>query len=153
MSKSVEYAAWANMNSRAGNLKLAQSSDYVGRGIAVCKEWRSGTPGAFEAFYAYIGPSPGPKYSVDRYPNNDGNYEPGNVRWATRPEQARNKRNNRRIVVNGETRCLTEWCEMLGLDRATFYRRMQYGWSEEDALLTPVRKRKKRDANTDADVA
>jgi DNA-binding CsgD family transcriptional regulator len=60
---------------------------YGARGIRVCEEWRS----SFEAFASYMGSKPGPEYSIDRI-NNDGNYEPGNVRWATRSQQTNNSR-------------------------------------------------------------
>ena len=55
----------------------------------------------FPAFFAHVGPRPSPEYSIDRWPNKDGNYEPGNVRWATREEQGSNKSNNRHILLNG----------------------------------------------------
>jgi hypothetical protein len=61
--------------------------NYGARGIKVCDEWRAD----FLAFFRHIGPKPGPEYSVDRI-DNDGNYEPGNVRWATRSQQAVNQR-------------------------------------------------------------
>ena len=64
---------------------------YGGRGITVAAEWRHD----FAAFYAHVGPRPGPEYSIDRIDVN-GNYEPGNVRWATRLQQARNKRRAKR---------------------------------------------------------
>lgn len=91
----VEKNAWYGMLSRCHNPSNAGYRNYGGRGIAVCAEWRH----SFDAFFAHIGPRPGHGYSVDRI-NNDGNYEPGNVRWATRVEQERNKR--RRPVADSQ---------------------------------------------------
>lgn len=74
--------------------------DYGGRGITVCKEWVD----SFAVFIEYVGRRPSPKYSLDRYPNNNGNYEPGNVRWATSEQQAANTRTGRskRRIANGK---------------------------------------------------
>lgn len=83
-----EYDCWASMIKRCENQNCKGWKWYGARGISVCPEWRN----SFEAFIAYIGPRPTPKHSIDRYPNNDGNYEPGNVRWATQSEQNKNKR-------------------------------------------------------------
>lgn len=82
----VEYLTWKQMRSRCGNVRSADYPDYGGRGIAVCDRWQT-----FENFLADMGRKPTPKHSVDRIDVN-GNYEPGNVRWATIDEQARNKR-------------------------------------------------------------
>jgi hypothetical protein len=114
-----------------------------GRGIKMWPEWRS----SFAAFYAYIGPAPSEKHTLDRYPNNDGNYEPGNVRWATEAEQARNKRNNISLSVNGRTMILADWAKERGIAPTTIASRLKIGWSDEKAVLTPVRggdDRKKR---------
>jgi hypothetical protein len=76
------------MIQRCTNPNANKYPDYGGRGIQVCDRWKS-----FVNFYADMGPKPEPKnlYSIDRFPNNDGNYEPGNTRWATAIEQAANK--------------------------------------------------------------
>ena len=80
-----EYRAWANMLTRCYNRNRKDFARYGGRGITVCQEWRN----SFEAFFAYVGKRP-KGMSLDRI-NNDGNYEPGNVRWATPAQQAQNR--------------------------------------------------------------
>lgn len=82
-----EYHIWASMNQRCSLVTHKFFHRYGGRGIKVCDQWRLD----FAQFYKDVGPRPSPKHSIDRYPNNDGNYEPGNVRWATPLEQARNR--------------------------------------------------------------
>lgn len=88
------YQIWDNMNQRCRNPNRLEFKNYGGRGITVCEEWKND----FQAFYDYVSQLPhyGEEgYSLDRI-NNDGNYEPNNVRWATKKEQA----NNRRIRTN-----------------------------------------------------
>lgn len=87
----LEYRAWASMQARCYDKKSCHYFRYGGRGIAVHPEWR--ISGGFERFLAHIGPKPEPNqlYSLDRI-DTEGNYESGNVRWATREEQARNRR-------------------------------------------------------------
>lgn len=130
-----EYQAWTAMNRRCRDPKAAFLKDYGARGIRVCDRWARD----YEAFLADVGPRPSPLHSIERIDVN-GNYEPGNVRWATPTEQARNKRNNRVLELRGERRTLIEWSERAGMRRETVARRLARGWSVEDALMIAVDK-------------
>lgn len=98
MAKSRPYAVWNMIISRCYNPNNKAFYRYGGRGIKMCDRWRHGEDGktGFECFHADVGERPSPQYSIDRYPNNDGNYEPGNWRWATAKEQAANSRRTKR---------------------------------------------------------
>jgi hypothetical protein len=129
-SFSREHKAWCSAKERCHTPTHAQFASYGDRGISVCPEWRND----FLAFFAYIGQCPD-GHSLDRI-NNDGNYEPGNVRWATRTEQQRNRRTNHLITHNGVTACITEWAHRLGVPRNRLVERFRHGWSTERALTT-----------------
>lgn len=82
--------------SRCYDPKCPKFSLYGGRGIVMHEAWRV----SFAAFLADVGERPSARHSLDRYPNPDGNYEPGNVRWATNLEQRRNRRDQCKLTVD-----------------------------------------------------
>src|SRR5215207_10373468 len=134
LSKGAEYKAWRDMRRRCSNPNVSSFKHYGGRGITVCPSWNE----SFEAFYADVGPRPSPDHSLDRWPDVNGNYEPGNVRWATRIEQVRNKRNNRLVHYAGREMSLTEACQLAGVSITTVQYRLNTGWDAAKALSTPV---------------
>lgn len=135
---SSTYITWQSMMQRCGDPNADQYPLYGGRGIKVCDQWRS-----FEAFLADMGERP-PGTTLDRYPNNDGHYEPGNCRWATNKQQGRNRRQNRIIEVDGRRMTLIEWSEMSGIDKRTLRSRLVKGWPPALAVSTPPATRAER---------
>lgn len=131
---SAEYVAWNSMLARCTNEKHDAFQWYGGQGVSVCDRWRD----SFAAFLADMGDKPGPDHQLDRYPNATGNYEPGNVRWATRRQQCRNRTSNVRVAFRGEELCATEWAERVGISASTILKRLRRGWSAERAMTTPV---------------
>lgn len=130
------YVVWQRMRARCERKTAAGFADYGGRGIQVCERW-CGTEG-FANFLADMGERPAGK-SLDRI-NNHGNYEPGNVRWATAIEQANNKRNNVRLTLHGKTKTLPEWCREKQLNVDVVRQRLgKLKWTVERALTVPVR--------------
>lgn len=130
---SPTWGAWFSMRQRCSRENHHAWKDYGGRGIAVCERWE-----IFENFLADMGECP-EGLTLDRYPDKNGNYEPGNCRWATSTEQNRNRRTNRMITFNGETRCLAEWAELKGLSWTALASRLDNEWDLEQALNTPLR--------------
>lgn len=128
-----EYRCWQAIKARCGNPKSHAWDYYGGRGISVCEEWSN----SFERFILDMGKKPGPEYSIERK-DNSGNYEPENCIWATRSQQASNKRSNRIIAINGEKNTATHWCRKFGIQPHNFFARISNGWSVQDALTKPV---------------
>lgn len=133
MMRTPEHRAWMAMRRRCNSPSDKRYEYYGGRGIRVCAEWDAD----FNAFYRDVGQRPSPNHSLDRIDVN-GNYEPGNVRWATKIQQAQNKRNVRTATINGVEKALSEWAREYGqrpkLVRA---RVVDRGWNVEKALTTP----------------
>jgi hypothetical protein len=123
------YSTWTSMLRRC-----EEQPDYAGRGISVCERWRD----SFAAFLADMGPKPTPKHTIERV-NNDGNYEPGNCKWATRHEQMRNTRGNHYVEADGKRMIVVDWAAHTGIDVGLIYQRLAGGWSEAAAVSTPAR--------------
>lgn len=135
-----EYGQWAAMLSRCYNPNAGKYKNYGGRGISVCQRWRAGIDGktGFECFLLDMGPHPTKRHSIERV-NNNGDYCPGNCRWATNKEQSRNRRNNRTVTYRGETLCMTAMAEKYGVPYFAFRDRISSGWTTESAIETPVK--------------
>lgn len=130
---SPTYASWQSMRRRCLDPTDPHWPNYGGRGIKIHPQWDD-----FAVFLADAGERPSAVHSLDRYPDNDGDYEPGNVRWATPKEQSRNKRTNVRIEYQGETLTIAEWAERAGVPYRKLYQRLWEGWSLERAMQTPI---------------
>lgn len=89
-----EYRAWCDLKSRCFNPNNRAYKNYGGRGITVCDRWLGDA--GFANFIADIGRRPSPEHSIDRYPDNDGHYEPDNCRWATPKQQRANQRRRKK---------------------------------------------------------
>lgn len=122
MTETPEFSTWTDIQTRCHNEKSTSFDRYGGRGIIVCERWRA----AFENFLMDMGPRPSAKHSIDRVDNN-GNYEPGNCRWATVQEQANNKSNNVIIEIEGESKTLSEWARFYKTPYADVWRRYRSG--------------------------
>ena len=128
------------LKQRCRDVNHVSYAEYGGRGIRVSAEF-DGKHG-LERFLAELGRRPSCSASVDRIDPN-GHYEPGNLRWATPTEQARNKRSNRMLTHHGATRCLVEWSEITGISHELIRARIdRLGWSIAKALTEPVRRRR-----------
>lgn len=122
LSHSKEYRCWAKLKDRCLNPNDGSYADYGGRGITVCDRWHN----SFEAFYEDMGAKPSKRHSIDRIDVN-GNYEPGNCRWATPQEQAQNQRTTRFVELAGEKLALKEACRRIGAPYTSVHKRMSEG--------------------------
>lgn len=129
------YKVWLNIYRLVNNPSHKHYKDYGGRGIKLYKEWEE--PNNFIKYIEEnLGDKPSADYSIDRI-NNNGNYEPGNLRWATSKEQARNTRGNKKTL---DYNTIIEACEEYNMPYDVVKKRITaYGWDQERALTTPVR--------------
>lgn len=127
MSSDGMYAVWNTMIQRCCNDKSSSFENYGGRGINVCARWR-----IFENFYSDMGKRPS-GMTIERK-DNDGDYCPENCCWASREDQAKNKRDSRNFEFNGEKRTLAEICIIQGVNFETARKRLQKGWPIEKAV-------------------
>lgn len=129
--KTATYRIWKHIRERCSNPRCRQWPYYGGRGVAVCGRW-----GRYENFLADMGEVP-PGETIERI-DNDGDYEPDNCRWASRKDQARNRRSNSRITLDGVTLCLAAWADRIGMPQKVIGERIRSGWTAERALTEPV---------------
>lgn len=115
--RSKESQAWSNMKSRCINENHKDYHNYGGRGIMICARWLESSYN----FLSDVGEAPSKQHTLERIDNN-GNYEPDNVRWATKTEQACNKRNTILITYLCRTRILGEWCRILNLKYSSLWK-------------------------------
>ena len=144
--QSPEHNTWKQMRARCNNPRCPKYKDYGGRGIAICKRWLQ----SFNDFLLDMGHKPSRTHTIDRIDNNHG-YDCGhcddclargaapNCRWASPREQGRNQRTNRVLTVEGRSMLLVEWSEAVNIPEATIYNRIRRGWSEQDAVMMPVK--------------
>ena len=125
------YSIWQKMKSRCEDPRHNSYPSYGGRGITICERWKN----SFQNFFDDMGEPPSDLHTLDRRDNN-GNYEPGNCRWATPEEQANNRRNSVYITHDGRTQTLTQWAREYGVHPITLAGRLRRGWSVADALGT-----------------
>lgn len=136
MCRSRTYNTWCAMKDRCYNANNEDFHHYGGRGITICERWNN----SFEAFFEDMGEKP-LRMSIERI-NTNGNYEPGNCRWATQKEQTRNKRTNRLVTFRGETKTVSEWSEITGIDQRTLWDRLfNHKWPIEKAMNPQKRRR------------
>jgi hypothetical protein len=128
------YKIWKHIIERCNDKNFKYYKNYGGRGITICSNWMH-----FDNFYQWaISNGYLDNLTIDRI-NVNGNYEPGNCRWATRKTQSRNKRSNKSITFNGVTKNYAEWDECLGFPIGTIRTRKFRGWSDDRAITTPPR--------------
>lgn len=132
MTATSEYYTWGAMIARCSNPNCKDYSRYGGRGIVVCERWHE-----FASFYADMGPRPSPSHEIDRI-DNDGNYEPGNCRWATKSQQMNNRTTSLYLTIDGETATANEWSKRSGVPYHTIYNRLSRGVPAREAVYGVV---------------
>lgn len=128
-SKHPVYQSYLGIKKRCFVRSDESFKDYGGRGITVCERWLDANN-----FIQDMLPSWRPGLSIDRIDVN-GNYEPGNCRWATPKQQARNTRTNRIISIGGVSKCISEWADFVGINHLAIRSRLNRGWSEQESVF------------------
>lgn len=128
------YRIWAGMIHRCSARSGRSAVYYRDRGISVCDAWRD-----FRVFYRDMGDPPFPGAEIDRI-DNDGDYAPGNCRWATRAQQNRNRRGNIVISFDGRAQVLQDWAKEFGIDRSTLSARLRRGEVPPDLFRPPAQR-------------
>lgn len=131
LKKDRAYRIWCGMKTRCFNVRRSEYKNYGARGITVCERWSS----SFAAFLQDMG-RPQNGMTIDRI-NNDGNYEPGNCKWATTKEQSRNNRRNRWLVIGGERMVVADAAERFDRSVALIKMRLRRGYPDELAVFGP----------------
>ena len=135
-AKTRLHKIWESMIARCEYEKHPYYADYGGRGITVCDEWHS-----YIEFRDWaITHGYNDDLTIDRIKNEKG-YDASNCRWATMREQQNNKRSNHIVYLGEIGHTISEWSEILGIGKTTIRMRLESGWSDENALTVPVRKR------------
>jgi hypothetical protein len=130
--------SWSHMHARCSAIHGKHYLAYAGRGISVCERWAS-----FPDFLSDMGPRPSQQHSIERM-DNDGDYEPGNCRWALDHEQRRNKRHSHYVEWEGARWFLADLCRFMKIDYPVVFSRLKNKWGLRAALLTPVRPSKRK---------
>jgi hypothetical protein len=122
MRYSSEYTIWGGIKTRCTNKNAPDYGRYGGRGITMCDEWVD----SFDAFFSHIGPKPSQQHSIDRIDNDKG-YEPGNVRWATKTEQVKNRRDSTYVTNGTRVLHITDVAKELGISKGAAHLRLKRG--------------------------
>ena len=126
MSYSLEYGPWRAMHQRCNNPSSKDFPNWGGKGVTITPAWDE-----FAQFYADMGPRPSPKHTLDRWPNKQGDYKPGNVRWATPRQQNENRKSNIFVLLKGERLTLKSAAKQLNFPPTKAYNRRRRGWPPE----------------------
>lgn len=132
------YHIWYGLVDRCTNQNCNSYKNYGARGISVCEDWKDANNffrWAFQSGYKE-------NLTIERI-DYDGDYCPENCRWATIKEQQNNRRNNRRVSINGQEKNLQEWCDIFGISQVTVHSRIRLGWDIVRAIMTPAPPKKK----------